>query len=297
MPETADVGDAGSVFAPASGAHKRPRIEAIHDVAKKQHPARKRICMGGGRVSGRSRENLISGLISPLDLVRQQHVEVTPVAEEHGRATQRHLPANFPRHRTTALSHAIAASVDPAIVRRYSEMRAETEAQVRAFRLRHPPIFFAPDMPRVSAAAAQEPQPMKSEFATHAPGVEPAVTRDLIAPTHVAIDQEAVSPTIIPERDGLEVDVAPTTISQRDVAPTIIRLGDGLEVDVAPTTNPQRTCEEVDVAHAAVAQDVSSRPIHPSSSTQTGSLMLRSYAYEDTRSGYYDDYDLDYPLI
>ena len=35
MPETADVGDAGSVVAPVSGAHKRPRIEAIHDVIKK----------------------------------------------------------------------------------------------------------------------------------------------------------------------------------------------------------------------------------------------------------------------
>ncbi len=86
--------------------------------------------------------------------------------------------------------------------------------------------------------------------------------------------------------DGLEIDDAPTTISQRD-----------LEVDVAPTTNPQRTGEQVVVAHAAVAQDVSSQPIHPSSSTQTGSSMLRSYAYEDARSGYNDDNDdFGYPL-
>ena len=69
------------------------------------------------------------------------------------------------------------------------------------------------------------------------------------------------------------------------------------EVEVAPTTIRQLSGDEVVVAHAAVAQDVSSRPIHPSSSTQSGSLMLRQYAYEDTRSDYYDDYDLDYPLI
>ncbi len=64
MPETADVGDPGSVFAPASGAQKRPRIEEIHGAIKKHAPPRKRICLGGGRVSGRSREHLISGLIS-----------------------------------------------------------------------------------------------------------------------------------------------------------------------------------------------------------------------------------------
>ncbi len=238
MPETANVGDAESVFAPASGAHKRPRIEAIHDVAKKQHPARKRICMGGGRVSGRSRENLISGLISPLDLVRQQHVEVTPVAEEHGRATQRHLPANFPRHRTTALSHAIAASVDPAIVRRYAEMRAETDAQVRAFRLRHPPIFYIPDAPRASAATPQEPQPMQSEVATPVSGAEPA------------IDQQVPSPP-----SAAQVVASPPSAAQ-------------------PTT---------------------SQPFH--AFTQPISSMLQSFAFEDPRSGYYDDYEVDYPQI
>ncbi len=105
----------------------------------------------------------------------------------------------------------------------------------------------------------------------------------------------------------LEVDVAPTTIPQSDVAQTTIRERDGLEVDASPTPIPQRDVapitisqlsgDEVVVAHAYVAQEVSSRPIHPSSSTQTGSLMLRAYAYEDTRSGYNDDDDVDYPLI
>ena len=71
MSETADVGDAGSVFAPASSANKRPRIEAIHGAAKKSIPPRKRICMGGGRVSGRSRENLISSLLTHVNIVEQ----------------------------------------------------------------------------------------------------------------------------------------------------------------------------------------------------------------------------------
>ena len=166
MPETADVGDAGSVFAPASGAHKRPRIEAIHEAAKKSTPARKRICLGGGRVSGRSRENLISGLISRADLVQQQQhqqqqtVEVSSLAEDHGTATQRHLPPSFRRPGTSLL---IRATVDPAIVRRYAEMRAETDAQVRAFRLRHPPIFYTPDIPQVSATPSATTQPAGSQ--------------------------------------------------------------------------------------------------------------------------------------
>ena len=106
-----------------------------------------------------------------------------------------------------------------------------------------------------------------------------------------------VAPTPIRERDGHEVDVAPTTIPQRDVAPTTIRERDGLGVDVAPTTIPHLFGDDEVVAHAAVAQDLSSRPIHPSSSSQTGSSMLRAYGYEDTRSGYSDDDDFEYPLI
>ena len=103
MPETADVGDAGSVFAPASGAQKRPRIEAIHEAAKKSTPARKRICLGGGRVSGRSRENLITSLISRVNIIHQQPVELPTVAEDHGRASERHLPPSFRRPDTTVL--------------------------------------------------------------------------------------------------------------------------------------------------------------------------------------------------
>ena len=224
MPETADVGDGGSVFATASRAYKRPRLERIHGAVKKHSPPRKRICLGGGRVSGRSRENLITSL---LPRVQQQTVAVS---------SERHLPPSFLRQGTSA----------PVEVRRYSEIHAETEA-----------------------AAAQ----LRTTLAT---SWDSGFQTD--AETQGA-NLVGLAPTTIRQRDGLEVDVATTTIRQ----------GDGLEVDVAPTTIRQLSDDEVVVAHAAVAQDVSSRPIQASSSTQTGLSMLRSYAFEDTRSGFDDD--------
>ncbi len=139
------------------------------------------------------------------------------------------------------------------------------------------------------AIVSQQPAPSQSEFVAGTAAAQPGATNQIVAPT------------TIPQRDGVEVDVAPTTIPQRDglevdVAPNTIPSRDGLEVDVALTSIRQLSGDEVVVEHAVIAQDVSSRHIHPSSSTQTVSSMLRSYAYEDTRSGYYDDYDLDYPL-
>ncbi len=90
------------------------------------------------------------------------------------RASQRHLPPSFRRP---------GATVDPAIVRRYAEMRAETDAQVRAFRLRHPPIFYMPDPPR---ATPQEPQQMQSEVATHVSGAEPTTAQVVASPPSAA---------------------------------------------------------------------------------------------------------------
>ena len=185
MPETADVGDGGSVFTTSSAGHKRLRIERIHGAVKKSIPPPKRRCLGGGRVSGRSRENLISGLISRADLVQQQ--QIAPIEENRATSSERHLPASFRRQRTTALNPTVTGTIDSGIVRRYSEMRAETDARVREFRIRHPPIFFVPDIPRVSTAAAQEPQPMQS-------GAEPPLTHDLVAPTLPAASQEVASP-------------------------------------------------------------------------------------------------------
>ena len=253
MPETADVGDGGSVFAPASGAHKRPRIERIHQTVKKQNPPCKRICLGGGRVSGRSRDTLITGLISREDLVQQPPIVVTRVETESG-AGQPH-PSDAVRASTIEW---VNLSIEQDL-RRYSEIHAETEAASSQLRA------------TLAAAGASGYQTDAETLGAHRGGLAPTT-----------ISQRDVAPTTIRERDGLEVDVAPTTNSQRDVAPTPI---------------PPLTGAEVVVAHAAVAQNVSSRPIPSSSSTQTGSLMLRTYAFDDTRSGYYDDYDLDYPLI
>ena len=297
MPETADVGDGGSVFAPAFGEHKRPRIEAIHGAIKKHAPPRKRICLGGGRVSGRSRENLITGLISRADLVHQQTVLVNPGAEDHGRATQRHLPPSFRRPDTTVLDY--SQTVTPVLqvvqftsrgpvsltaeqaVRRYSVIHAQTEAARARW-----DAETEEAAQRWADTISETPQAIVAGTAA----AQPAATNAIVAPTTISV------------RDGLEVELAPTTISERDglevdVAPTSISEPDGLEVDVAPTTILPLTDAEVVIANAAVAQDVSSRPVLPSSSTQTGLSMLRAYAFEDTRSGYNDDDDFEYPLI
>jgi len=239
------------VFAPASGALKRPRIERIHQTVNKQNPPCKRICLGGGRVSGRSRENLITGLISRADQVQLPPILATPV-EPSSRAC---LPPPSEAVRTSTRGW-VNLSIESDL-RRYSEIHAETEAASARLRA------------TIASAGASGTQP--------------------------AVSQEVVAPSTISQRDGLEVDVAPTTIRERD----------GLEVDVAPTTISERgvapttilplTDAEVVIGNAAIAQDVSSRPVHPSSSTQTGLTMLRAYAFEDTRSGYYDDYE--YPQI
>ena len=116
----------GSVFAPASGAQKRPRIKEIHGAIKKHAPPRKRICLGGGRVSGRSGENLITCIISRANLVQQQTVEVSPFAKDYGRATQRHLPPSF--RRPTMRGPATLQE------RLYSPIHAETEARATQLR-------------------------------------------------------------------------------------------------------------------------------------------------------------------
>ena len=77
----------------------------------------------------------------------------------------------------------------------------------------------------------------------------------MIAPTQGAIHQEVVAPTQV--AIAQEVVAPPPLTAAQEVAP------------VPPT----------------------SQPVHASSV----SLMLQSFSFEDTRSGYYDDYDLDYP--
>ena len=70
----------------------------------------------------------------------------------------------------------------------------------------------------------------------------------------------------------------------------------GSQEVVAPTLGAQVTISQ-EVASPpppSAAQEVAPVPPTPTT-TQSVSAMLQSFAFEDTRSGYYDDYDLDYP--
>ncbi len=79
VPETADGPDGGSLFAPSSGAHKHPRIEVLHGPIKKAYSPRKKICMGNGRLRGRSRECLITGLHPLAEIAEPRSVDVIPI--------------------------------------------------------------------------------------------------------------------------------------------------------------------------------------------------------------------------
>ena len=291
-------------------------MEAIHDVAKKSTPLRKRICLGGGRVSGRSRENLISSLISRAALIQQRPLEVTPRNEESdapremqesqgydlydaARRAGEPLPYDYVRPTRRAGQSPPSEAASPTTrgwvsrsieqdLRRYTEIHAESEAastHLRATLANSAPAgrqAATAELPPPQATVSQQPAPSQSAVVAGTAAAQPAATNQIVAPT------------TIPTRERLEVDVAPTTIPTRerlevDVAVTTIPTHERLEVEVAPTSIRQLSGDEVVVAHAAVAQDVSSRPIHPTSSTQSVSSMLRSFAFEDTSSGYYDD--------
>ena len=249
MPETADVGDGGSVFAPASGAHKRLRIEEIHGALKKHHPARKRICLGGGRVSGRSRENLITGLIPRVDLVQQRPVALTPLNAESDAPVERHLPPSFRRPGATVLGHTGTVTSDTPsveVLRRYSEIHAEREARVVAFRTAHPPIFFDPYIPQVSAAPSQQP-----EVTAPTQGAPPFTAQEVVARPLVVLPATMNEVAAPPPSTAQEV-VPPPSSAAQEVAP------------VPPTSQALAT-------------------------TQSVSSMLQSFAFEDTRDGYDND--------
>ena len=69
------------------------------------------------------------------------------------------------------------------------------------------------------------------------------------------------------------------------------------EVTTHGSAAERSIAQEVAPPPPSAAQD--GAPVRPTSqaptSTESGSLMLRAYSYEDTRSGYYDDYE--YPQI
>ena len=214
VPETADVGDGGSVFTPATRAFKRPRLEKIHRAIKKQSPPRKRICLGGGRVSGRSRENLISGLIPRVELAHQLPIVVSPVDSESGATRERRQNSDYdlyetssrPRHLPPSLAARTTARgplIQVQEVRRYSEIHAEREAASTQLRASIP-----------------------------AEGAPPAATHEFIPPT--------------------------------------------------PGASPA-------AAQETFAQTPAFQPIQASSSTQTMSSMLQTFAFDDTRDGYDND--------
>ena len=93
-------------------------------------------------------------------------------------------------------------------------------------------------------------------------------------------------------------DALPDT-PQALVAGTAAAQPTGSKEVVAPTLGAQVTISQ-EVASPpppSAAQELA--PVTPTSqeptTTQSVASMLQSFAFEDTRSGYYDDYDLDYP--
>ena len=80
-----------------------------------------------------------------------------------------------------------------------------------------------------------------------------------------------------------------TTGTHEVVAPTSGEQSAGSNEVVARTLATPPTAAQV-----VVAPTPASQPIQASSSTQTVSSMLQSFAFDDTRSGYDDD--SDYPL-
>ena len=259
------------MFAPSGVAHKRPRLEAIHGPEKKLVHPPKKICLGGGRVSGLSRQSLISSLLPHVNIVEQSATDPTlpesaPI-EIHPALDFGHLEyvgegGDMARQAYTMQvvqftpRGPVTLTAEEA-VRRYSEIHAENEAANQRW-----------------AAQTEEAAARWADSLTE-------IAQPIAAEQHTTIQSEVVAPTSISQRDGLEVVVATTTIRQRD----------GLEVDVAPTPGaPPAAGQE------AFAPAPASQPIQASSFTQTVSSMLQSFAFEDTRSGYNDADDFEYPL-
>ena len=256
MPSTADVGDPGTVFAPNFAVHKRPRLDAIHGSEKRlAHPSKK-ICLGGGRVSGLTRQSLISGLLPRVEIVESA---VSVVEGDTPASKERNLPPSFTSSGNTAQAPPSSVVRQPSRwqetlpveqeVRRYSEYHAELEAAAAR---------WAASLPETPEELV--PLTPGQEVVAPTPGVLPAAGQDLVAPT-----------------PGVQPDAA-----QEVVAPT-------------PGAQPAAGQEVVAHAYVAQeVSPPAVQAIQASSYTQTVSSMHQSFAYDDTRSGYDDD--SDYPL-
>ena len=154
-------------------------------------------------------------------------------------------------------------------VRRYSVIHAETEA-ARA--------RWDAETEEAAARWADSLPDTPQAIISGTVAAQTAGSQEVIAPTQVAIHQEVVAPTHGAPQGATQEVVAPSphAAAQEVVAPPPV-----VAQEVAPPSS--------------TAQPATSQPIH--TFTRPISSMLQSFAFEDTRSGYYDDYDVDYPQI
>ena len=212
------------MFTPTTRAYIRPRLEKIHRAIKKQSPPRKRICQGGGRVSGRSRENLISGLIPRVELAHQPPIVVSPVDSESGATRERRQNSDYDLYETSSRPRHLPPSlaIRPTTrgpltqmqeVRSYSEIHAETEpasAQLRATIAAAGAQLAATQ--EVVAGTAGAPPTATHDVAPPTPGAPPAAAQDVTSrPIQASSFTQTVSSlpqsfTFEDTRDGYDND-------------------------------------------------------------------------------------------
>ena len=185
------------MFAPNFGVHKRPRLDAIHGSEKRLLHPHKKICLGGGRVSGLSRQSLISGLLPRVEIVESALSVVegdTPAAKE------RHLPPSFTSSGNIAQAPPSSVVRQPSrwqeplpveqVVRRYSEYHAELEAAAARW------AASLPETPEEMIAASPVAQPAAGqEVIAQTPGAPPAAGQEVVAATPGA--QQAVAQRVV----------------------------------------------------------------------------------------------------
>ena len=149
--------------------------------------------MGGGRVSGLSRQSLISGLLPRIEIVESTLNVIegdTPAAKE------RHLPPSFTSSGNTAPPPPSSVVRQPSRwqetlpvgqeLRRYSEYLAELEAAAARW------AASFPETPEEMIAATPGAEPAAGqEVVAPTPGAQPAAGQDVVAQASVA---QAVSP-------------------------------------------------------------------------------------------------------
>ena len=192
------------MFAPNFGVHKRPRLDAIHGSEKRLLHPHKKICLGGGRVSGLSRQSLISGLLPRVEIVESA---LSVVLGDPPSAKERHLPPSFTSTGNSTQAPPSSVVRQPSRwqerlpveqeVRRYSEYHAELEAAAA----------------RWAASLPETPEEMIAPNT----GVQPAAAHEVLAPTtgaQPAAGQEVVAPTSVAQPAAAQEVVAQASVAQ-----------------------------------------------------------------------------------